>query len=307
MVQYSKTEISFITLLGAMVIGQIGYILYQGNDKDLLSMQEASMAIAQSGSAKAFGLVDSGGKYFQASSVKELDRVFETCNYTLASAKSEGKVPRLYLSKLPKDMKKKPKASNKTFVQVLLPHILKVNEEILADRQRLLGMQARLKAGGHLRHGEKIWLQKLASDYRCKSTKIETLLTHVDIVPPSLALAQATLESGGGRSHAALNKNSTFGHMRTRKEVMSFPTLEHNVRAYVTNLNRHAAYKSFRTKRASLRKGEKKLCGVFLAAGLLKYSERGQAYIRDIQGLIKSRNLAQYDHVSLDHALRLKP
>lgn len=289
MLKQSKTHMSLVAILGLMVVGQVGYVLYKGNYLH--------------GAAKAVALVFPQEKNFQVTSVKELDRVFDHWDYNLTQTKSNGKVPRLYLTKFPKDMRHKEKSSNATFIQVLLPHILKVNEQILADRSRLLEMQKRQKNGGHLHYTEKAWLMKLASDYRCKSTKIESLLMHVDVVPPSLALAQATIETGGGRSSAAVHKNSTFGHMRTKKDVAKFATLQENVKAYITNLNRHAAYAGFRKERAKLRDKAQEPCGYKLASYLTKYSERGVAYTRDLQNLISKRNLREYDGTSL----RLKP
>ncbi|HUX78140.1 MAG TPA: glucosaminidase domain-containing protein [Alphaproteobacteria bacterium] len=288
MVKQSKTQISLIVTLGLMILGQVGFGLYKGH-----------FHLNTLGSARAISLAVPKEKHFQVSSVKELDHVFKNWNYSLTKAKSDGKVPRLFLAKLPRDMQRQAKSSNASFIQVLLPHILKVNEKILEDRARLQEMQKRQKAGHHLRHSEKMWLSKLASDYRCKSTRIEALLKHVDIVPPSLALAQATIETGGGRSHAAVNKNSTFGHMRTKKDVQKFASLEANVLAYITNLNRHAAYKGFREIRAGLRARNKQLCGHILAAGLHAFSERGHAYIRDVQNLIDRRDLRRYDHMRL--------
>ncbi|OJW51108.1 MAG: hypothetical protein BGO67_12325 [Alphaproteobacteria bacterium 41-28] len=296
MVKQSKTQISLIVTLGLMILGQVGFAIYKGHYHRNTP-----------GSAKAVGLVVPKEKHFQVSSVKELDHVFKNWNYTLTKAKSDGKVPRLFLAKLPRDMQRQKKSSNASFIQVLLPHILKVNEKILIDRARLVDLQKRQKAGHRLLHAEKMWLSKLASDYRCKSTRIEALLKHVDIVPPSLALAQATIETGGGRSHAAVNKNSTFGHMRTKKDVEKFASLEANVLAYITNLNRHAAYKGFREIRANLRAKNKPLCGHTLAAGLQKFSERGHAYIMDVQNLIKRRDLRKYDQMTLDQHMRLKP
>lgn len=308
MLKQSKTQISLIIALGLMVLGQVGYVVYknvapQPVKEQLLPSPEKT--VAHGGSAKSFGLASPQEKQFQVTSIQELDHLFNQNEYTLTKAKSEGKAPRLYLAKLPNGMKYKQRSSNATFIQVLLPHILKVNEQILADRARLLMLQ-QLQKERHLRHSEKMWLSKLASEYRCKSTRIEALLHHVDIVPPSLALAQAILETGGGRSHAALKKNSTFGHMATKTKVQKFESLQHSVEAYVKNLNRHMAYASFRKERAGLRKGNKDLCGIKLASCLLKYSVRGPAYTRDLQNLIRNFKLKSYDHITLEH-MRLKP
>ena len=295
MVKQSKTQISLIVTLGLMILGQLGFAIYKGHYHHNTP-----------GSAKAVGLVVPKEKHFQVSSVKELNHVFKNWNYTLTKAKSDGKVPRLFLAKLPRGHATPEKVFKCVIHSSSLAHILKVNEKILVDRARLVDMQKRRRRYCLL-HAEKMWLSKLASDYRCKSTKIESLLKHVDIVPPSLALAQATIETGGGRSHAALEKNSTFGHMRTKKDVQKFASLEANVLAYVINLNRHAAYKGFREIRAKLRAQNKPLCGHTLAAGLQKFSERGHAYIVDVQNLINRRDLRRYDQMTLDQHMRLKP
>lgn len=302
----SKIHISLIFTLGLMIVSQVGLVVYKGLYPSNVPAETKQQTITQGGSAKAFGLVTPQEKHFQVTSVKELDHVFNDCNYTLNNVSHEGKVPRLYLAKLPKDMKNKRKSSNGTFIQVLLPHILKVNEQILEDRKRLVELKEQQKTR-HLRHAEKMWLKKLASEYRCKSTKIDALLTHVDAVPPSLALAQAILETGGGRSSAALRKNSTFGHMGRNNKVIKFESLQQSVKAYIVNLNRHTAYGSFRKVRADLRKKNQPLCGIKLASCLEKYSIRKAAYIRDVQGLIRKRNLGKYDKSILDQKMRLKP
>jgi Bax protein len=302
---------SLVLALGFMVVVQLGFALYHhcgsAPTSDTNTLGAIHTGHRHVGSAKAFGLAIPEEKHIKVSSVKELSQAFESHNYTLANVKSEGTAPRLYINTLPGDMKNKKKATNKSFIQVLLPHILKINELIMADRARLLEMQTRLKQGGHLRHPEKLWLAKLAADHRCKSTKIETLLMHVDIVPPSLALAQAIIETGGGRSHAALKKNSTFGHMATKTKVKAFDSLEKSVRAYVENLNAHPAYAAFRKDRASQRAQNQKLSGHKLATHLVKYSIRGTAYTKDLQRMITNQDLGSYDHITLDQSMRLKP
>lgn len=308
MLKKSKTQASLLAILALMMGSQLGFVAYQNLENSPSEEQIVEVSpIAQVTPPKVRTSPRLQEEHVHVENVKELNHVFDKRGYTLASAKTNGTVPRIYLSKLPKDMKRKKRASNKEFVQVLLPHILQENERVLADRERLLEMQKRLNEGGHLRHSEKNWLRELAAEYRCKSPKVETLLVHVDIVPPSLALAQATLETGGGRSKAALEKNSTFGHMQTKTKVARFDSLQANVAAYIKNLNRHAAYKEFRSKRAKMRTTNNPLCGKTLATGLKKYSIRGDAYIRDVQKMIHSLDLVSYDRMSLEQGLRLKP
>lgn len=311
MLNFSRLQLSLISALVLMIVGQLGYVVYQHSFIASPPIQaepprvpevapKASQKITQASVGKSFGLVKSREQHFQVDSVKELRKVFNKNDYSLQRAK-EGQVPRLFLAKFPNDMKHQKKSSNSAFIQVVLPYVLMVNEEILKDRQKLLDMKAREKRGHKLTHHEKMWLSQLASQYRCKSKKIDSLLLHVDIVPPSLALAQGILETGGGRSRAAVQDNSLFGHMATKTKVRAFESILHSVKAYVDNLNRHPAYQKFRIERAALRAQNQNVCGYRLASCLLKYSERGAAYTRDLQKLIEARGLRNFDgdHISL--------
>ena len=157
MLKQSKTQISLIVTLGLMTLSQIGVGLYKSYHPNVPSQSMLEKNFSYPGAAKAFGLAIPKEKHFQVSSVKELDHVFKNWNYTLTKATSEGKVPRLFLAKLPRDMRHQKKSSNASFIQVLLPHILKVNEQILVDRARLVDMQKRQAAGHRLLHAEKMW------------------------------------------------------------------------------------------------------------------------------------------------------
>src|SRR3546814_13006040 len=88
------------------------------------------------------------------------------------------------------------------------------------------------------------------------------LLSRIDAVPPSLALAQAAQESGWGTSRFALRANALFGQRswgetavglapaeaeRDDFKVRAFPDLMSAVRADLHHLNRHPAYQTPRT------------------------------------------------------------
>ena len=132
------------------------------------------------------------------------------------------------------------------------------------------------------------------------------------MVPVSVALGQAALESGWGTSRFAQQGNALFGQIGVSgapETVMlkseadgtlfrSFDSLTGAVRAYVQNLNTHNAYREFRAARASLRKkaGEgHPLEGLLLVGALTRYSERGADYLGDLRGLIRINKLQQFD------------
>lgn len=90
------------------------------------------------------------------------------------------------------------------------------------------------------------------------------MLERVDIIPTSMVATMAAAESGWGTSKLARNNNNLFGMkcMKGRctnapgkvKGYSQFSSVKESVSAYVTNLNTHPAYSSFRKSRAQLRK-----------------------------------------------------
>jgi hypothetical protein len=68
------------------------------------------------------------------------------------------------------------------------------------------------------------------------------------------------------------------------------------------NLNTHSAYLQLREIRAGLRKQGKPVTGEALARGLSRYSTRGQAYIDEIQAMIRHNQLSEFNHADLRRA-----
>jgi Bax protein len=242
---------------------------------------------------------------------KELRAVFDDFDYTLTvpEGKDVLEVPRLELISLPGDLATVGKKDKKSlFLRTHLPLILKTNERIQNDRERLLGLLEMQETGFHLRSKDTKWLEELAKKYGLNTLNVKELVRRVDVIPPSLALGQAVAEAGWGVSHAAKRKNSTFGMMRrSTNQVQSYDSLQECVDDYVRNLNCHPAYKGMREIRATQRKCNEEVCSLKLADGLHQYSTRGKSYIREIKQLIVNNDLKKYDGAQLQHAKKSTP
>ena len=128
-----------------------------------------------------------------------LSETFERLGYDLGSIKSGASdVPRLFVASLPQDLGhvREPAKRKALFVRTVLPLILQANEEILANRRRLIELRRRLSEDERLDPVDRLWLIVMAEQYRVKRGEITALLERIDIVPPSIALAQAAEESG---------------------------------------------------------------------------------------------------------------
>lgn len=229
---------------------------------------------------------------------KELRAVFEDHDYTLEIPKGAKHldVPRLELVSLPSDLAKAGLGEKKTlFLRTHLPLIMKANEKVLEERERLLALIHMQENGFAIRKKDAAWLVDLAKRYGLKKMNIAELKHRVDVIPPSLALGQAVVESGWGVSHAARGKNSTFGMMTRSNRVMSYESLQECVDHYVLNLNRHEAYRSMRRIRSELRRANDRICSIKLADGLHQYSTRGQSYVREVKNMIRSNSLNRFD------------
>lgn len=195
------------------------------------------------------------------------------------------------------------------FVAGVLPLIIAVNEEILADRRRLWRVHYESLTAERLDAADRLWLTVQAERYGVAPDATMDLLARMDMIPPSLALAQAAEESGWGSSRFLTAGNALFGQWvfadgnlvpldrdpGKTHSVRAFQTLLESVRSYALNLNTHDAYKSFRKVRTQLRNQGKPLAGAVLARELHRYSERGPAYIQSIRSIIAANGLAWLD------------
>ena len=244
---------------------------------------------------------------------------FQAIGYDLDRVRATvSPVPRLILEELPHDLADMSPVSAKKhlFVQAVLPIILQVNEEITSARWRLERLADRLRWTDTLSPADREWLVTMADLYRTDPFDVRELLNRMDVVPPSLALAQAAEESGWGTSRFARQGNALFGQYtynaksgmvpaqrdaEARHRVRSHNNLLAAVRSYVHNLNSHWAYEDFRRLRSNLRRNGGEIGGYALAGELRGYSERRAAYVKTIRQIIRQNRLGDFDRAWLNN------
>lgn len=248
--------------------------------------------------------------------VAAVDRLYQDMGYGLDKVADEGhQVPRIFLASVPQGLTHTTDVTVKksVFLRTLLPLILRTNEGIAADRARIQEIVDR-RADGRVHPADERWLAETADAYGLKSVDPKKMLLRIDVIPPSLALAQAAEESGWGTSRFARQGNALFGQWtwdaenalvpRDRKSgathgIKTFPSLLQAVKAYARNLNTHRAYGEFRTARAAMRRAGSDLQGPALARTLTRYSERGDDYIKTLHIIMEANQLAALDTAAL--------
>ncbi len=218
-------------------------------------------------------------------------------------------------SVLPADLAALPAAQRKAiFLRLLQPVVMQALEEIAQERRRLLALTARaglapadrvpeplqlLALGATVEEAE--FLARLGRKYRART--IGDLLARVNVLPPSLILAQGAIESSWGTSRFAQEGNNLFGVwtwsadgiIPIRRDpdknhrVARYRSILDSVRAYLLNLNRHPAYAMLRELR------QQTFDPFVLVQGLEPYSARGAAYIEEVKAIIAANDLHLYD------------
>ena len=196
------------------------------------------------------------------------------------------------------------------FFNFLYPIAVEENMFLLAIREQL----ELLRNKTTLSSDEDEWLTELKENYLVESEEtkesIDLLLKRVNIIPPSLILAQAAIESGWGTSRFARKGNNLFGHWCFSKgcglvpksrddnkahEVAKFDSINESIRAYLKNLNSFHRYQDFRLLRSRLEITETGKGVLKLIPGLIAYSEQGELYLKKVRNMIKQNNLQQFD------------
>ena len=237
--------------------------------------------------------------------------LFDELGYDLKGIRSGQKVKPIYLTKLPKDLKTlgDTRTKRELFIKIVLPLVLDENSRILENRKKLF----KLLSKNFNTVGERVWLKRRFKEYKIKDQDLAELKMRMDIIPVSIALAQAANESGWGTSRFALEGNALFGQWTWSKKgispanqdkdkshkVLQFQVLKASVKAYKNNLNTHNAYKKFREKRAHMREDNKKIDGLALTQHLKKYAADGELYVRILESIIVKNSLTDFDNSNL--------
>ena len=243
-------------------------------------------------------------------------QLFKDVDYDLKKVRNEKLVKPIYFTQFPRDLDnlQNVQLKKETFIKIVLPLIVAENEKILDDREKLKSLSAK-KFTSDL---EKQWLRQKLLEYKVKKSNFDELMIRMDMIPVSIALAQAAKESGWGTSRFALEGNAIFGQWTwdgqgiaplkrdgdKNHKILKFPILRASVKAYKNNLNTHKSYSKFRDKRKDLREKNKKISGLSLTGTLKNYAQTGSEYTKILNQIIKQNSLSDFEPVRLVNSVK---
>lgn len=256
-------------------------------------------------SAKPLTEKRDGALWVKSVTTAEAEEIFKTYHFESFN-QTEMKFPRIYFLKMPKDWKDIPDSDDKhrIFIRIILPLVLKVNEDVLKERAEIETLQKKFAESGKLEKKELEFLEEKAKKYdaftRFKGERRVTilltqLLERIDAVPPSLLTATAGIYSNWGTSRLALQANSLYltevwydtkglkplDDENADYRYKIFASLEDCIAAQALKINSHVNYFYFRESRKEARKIDRPLYGSQWAATMTADSN-----LKNIAGLI---------------------
>ena len=198
------------------------------------------------------------------------------------------------------------------FIRQMKVLVDKGNDEIIKDREFITNFFAKAVPGAFrgLNQQNVGYLISLRNKYGIESLfDRDEYFKRIDVIPTSLALSQAALESGWGKSRFAREANNLFGHwsysgvglmpqnraIGKTHMIRIFSSLQKSVNSYMLNLNTNDAYITFREKRLQSRNNGKNFGGMEASKTMGNYSELKEEYIKMIKEMIDQNNLLIYD------------
>lgn len=229
-----------------------------------------------------------------------------TVKYSLPTTRT-GVIPRVFIPRMPNLSPLEVGERKDVFVKILLPLILRANDEILSKRKDIELAYKRGDSKTLARYAAQYKIDIEASD----AALYQALRLRIAPVPVSLALAQAAVESGWGQSRFTIAGNALFGQWvwndkagikareasDSRASVRTFPDLLASVRAYMLNLNSFYAYEGFRQNRALYNQGSANFDDVL--AELSVYAEIGNEYVETLQTVIAQNDFNRFNEIKL--------
>lgn len=256
---------------------------------------------------------------------EDVTKRFAAYGYNLNEIKrGEAEVPNLFLEKLPRELTRISDSDmrKELFISSLLPPILKVNEYIEYERSRLLEIISNVERNGKASSTDLYWLTRKMARYRMDELSpdnfydsLDELYKRMNVIPPSLAITQAAIETGWGTSRFAQQANALYGQWTwddsdgmvpleresgATHSIRKFNNLISAVEGYALNLNTHPAYEDFRIERNKFSASEDIIINNDMLFTLLYYSERGFEYIDNLNSIMRANNLRSFDDAKLE-------
>jgi Bax protein len=255
----------------------------------------------------------------------KLEQLYKDINYTGEKGYlllPDLQYPTVFLKNFPKDFASitNEKHRNALFIKILAPLALRINTEIVLERQQILDIQTQFNKEKTLSKKELQILEDKAQKYdlfsRLKGTErtdylIKELLYRIDRVPPSILITAAIIHTNWGTSRIVTEANSLYKTLVWHTDqglkpigeteddtyrIKIYPDIYTAMREYALYINSHIVFQSLRNFRY-----RRSLRNPVLSGNVLAPYVYGSSSIPNYAGLF-DYTLAYYELFEIDKA-----
>ncbi len=228
----------------------------------------------------------------------ELENIFKEHDYENFLLPFNWRYPDIFVQTLPYDFSsiKSETEQRRFFIMILLPLSLKLNQDILSERDVVLYLNYKFQ-NEKLDDVDLKMIDDFALKYdvftREKGQKrvqliLTELLLRIDVIPPSIMIAAAALNTNWGNAKFLPKSNALYRELvwysdeglvpedeteETDYRIKIYPSLYQAMQAFALRLNSSVDFPEFRYLRAYLRAAKQPISGRFLVPYLLFASE----------------------------------
>lgn len=269
-----------------------------------------------------------GELYVEDTTVEELEGLFYAVKYDDYIFMPNMLYPAIFLKKIPRDFDKIEDESyrNRLFIQMLAPVAMKVAEDLFAEREKMLEMRKIFDEEKTLSEEQKKQLEDwavqydifthLKGDFRIEYI-FDELKKKLDVIPPSILIGVAAIESNWGTSRPAREANSLykekvwFGEEKGLApqleegknddyEFKIFDSIYDAMRSYSISMSSGVDYYYMRAYRSEYRRRNRLISGRTLAHSMMLSSQ-----LKNFAGLL-DYTITFYEMQNLDLAKLLR-
>ena len=214
--------------------------------------------------------------------VEKLEKLYDDIGYEGARGYlmlEKHEYPRVFLKNFPIGYENISDEEKRAvlFIKILAPLALKINEDIAEERENILRIEQRFAQKKKLSSKEKNEIEKKAEKYDVFSRMtgddryiylIDELLNRVDIIPPSIMIVAAAIETNWGASRVVKDGNSLYKKLvwHTKEglkpvgeteddsyRIKKYDNIFESMQEFALGFNSRPAYKAMRNFRRELK------------------------------------------------------
>ncbi len=210
-------------------------------------------------------------------------------------------VPHIFVEELPADWQIRSNQDKTLFMKIITAQILRTNEHIAAEKKRLHFLEEKYLRNQPWTPEEEAFFNQLLQKYdiflaKKREGQLQELIGKIDIIPPSIAVAQAAYFSDWGQKNQKALYGE-YGWVDNQYVPLEFKTISEATDSFARQLNSRSQLFGFHDKRRIMIPFQKdKYLSESILDSISQFMDWDKDYIQNLKKTYLSGYILQLDH-----------